>query len=222
MPAIIAISISWLYINDWLDACVSIERVISVKQGIKFNKTKSKQAAKSVTLVITFLSILSHVHDPLHRQLIRDTDIDEERIWCIAHYSSSISIYNSVITLFHFLTPFAINVLSTIIIIVTIARNRSTFQARLTHFGHLKLQFIEHKHHFITSTALVLLGLPRLAMSFISECMKSPSNSWFFVSGYLVSFLPSMMTFVVYILPSKTYKNEFDNVLKQTFQYFRR
>ena len=87
---------------------------------------------------------------------------------------------------------------------------------------HLKLQFKEHKHHFIASFTLVLLGFPRLVISFMSGCMKSPSNSWLFISGYLLSFLPSMMTFIVYVLPSKIYKNEFDNVVRQTIQRFRR
>ncbi|CAF1594144.1 unnamed protein product [Adineta ricciae] len=163
-----------LAINDWLDGCVSIERVITVKQGIKFDKKKSKRMAKWMILFVTLLSIFTHLHDPLHRQLIEDIDIDEERIWCITQYSPSTSIYNSFITLFHFLAPFTINFFSTIIIIIAIARNRSVAQQRLTYVEHLKLQFNEHKHHFIASFTLVFLGLPRLVISFISGCMKSP------------------------------------------------
>ncbi|CAF1663926.1 unnamed protein product, partial [Adineta ricciae] len=109
----------------------------------------------------------------------------------------------------------------TVIIIITIARNRSTVQQRLTYVEHLKLQFNEHKHHFIASFTFVLLGLPRLIISFISGCMKSPKNSWLFLTGYFLSFLPSMMTFVVYVLPSKTYKDEFDNLLRKQFRRFR-
>jgi hypothetical protein len=52
--------------------------------------------------------------------------------------------------------------------------------------------------------------------------MKSPNNSWLFLFGYLISFLPSIMTFIVYILPSKTYKDQFDIVVKKTIGRFRR
>ncbi|CAF1451906.1 unnamed protein product [Adineta ricciae] len=208
--------------NDWLDGCVSIERVFTVKQGVKFDKTKSKQVAKWVILFILLFTTLTHLHDPLHRQLVEDVDVDEQRIWCISRYSSSINSYNSFITLFHFLVPFAINLISTVIIIISIARNRSTIQTRLSYLEHLKLQLKEHKHHFIASFTLILLGLPRLVISFISGCMKSPSNSWLFLSGYFVSFLPSMMTFVVYVLPSRTYKDQFDNVVEKTLRRFGR
>ncbi|CAF1349610.1 unnamed protein product [Adineta ricciae] len=210
-----------LAINDWLDGCVSIERVITVMQGVKFNKTKSRQVSKWVTLIISFIIILTHLHDPFHRQLIEDIDFDEERTWCIVQYSTSLNIYNSFITLFHFLTPFTINFLSTIIIIIKIARNRSTIQSGLSYSEHLKLQLIQYKHQFMASLILVLLGLPRLVISFINGCMKSPHHSWLFLTGYLVSFLPSMMTFVIYVLPSKMFKDEFDQVVRQTIRRFR-
>ncbi|UJR11986.1 hypothetical protein I4U23_016164 [Adineta vaga] len=210
-----------LAINDWLDGCISIERVVTVKQGVKFNKIKSKKIAKCITIMICLISILTHLHDAFYRQLIEDIDIDEKRIWCIVQYVYSIKIYNSFITLFHFLVPFTINLFSGIIIIFTLARNRSTIQPKLSYFEHLKLQFIQHKHHLIASFSLVLLGLPRLIISFISGCMKSPQNSWVFLCAYFISFLPSSMTFIVYVLPSKTYKDEFNIIVQQTLRRFR-
>ncbi|CAF1342462.1 unnamed protein product [Adineta ricciae] len=211
----------FLAINDWLDGCISIERVVTVKQGLTFNKSKSKQMAKWVTSFVILFSISTHLHDPFHRQLIKDIDIDEERFWCISRYSSSINTYNSFVTLFHFLPPFSINFISTIIIIITVARNRSTIQSRLTYVEHLKLQLKEHKHHLIASFALVLLGLPRLIISFVSGCMKSPNNSWLFLFGYLLSFFPSMITFIVYVLPSRTYKDEFTSIIQRNLRRLR-
>ncbi|CAF4479655.1 unnamed protein product, partial [Didymodactylos carnosus] len=77
-------------------------------------------------------------------------------------------------------------------------RSRVTVQARLSFKEHLKVQFKQHKHHLIASCTLALLALPRLIISFIGECMKSPRNSWLFLLGYLISFLPSMVTFIVF------------------------
>ena len=207
--------------NDWLDGCVSIERVITVRKGTKFNTTKSKQMSKWISLILIIFTIISHLHDPLNRYLIDDIDVDEQRTWCLVKYSSSINIFNSFITFFHFLIPFSINLISTIIIIFSIAHSRSTLQPRLSYKEHLHLQIGQHKHSLIASCVFILLALPRLIISFINGCMKSPNHSWLFLIGYLISFLPSMMTFIVYILPSKTYKDGFNTVIQRTVRRFR-
>ncbi|CAF4059775.1 unnamed protein product [Adineta steineri] len=200
-----------LTFNDYLYGCVSIERAITVRKGI----------AKWISLCIFILIMLTHIHDPIHRHLIDDIDIDEQRIWCVVQYSSSIHIYNSFITLFHFLLPLLINIISTIYIIISISRSRLTIQPRLTFKEHLQLQLKKHKSHLIALCTLVFLALPRLIISFISGCMKSPYHSWLFLSSYLFAFLPSMITFIIFVLPSKMYKKEFNTVLDQTVRRLR-
>ncbi|CAF4087988.1 unnamed protein product [Adineta steineri] len=203
--------------NDWLDTCVCIERAITVSKGVKFNKNKSKQISKWIILIILIVTILTHLHDPIHRQLIDDIDIDEKRIWCLVQYpsSSSIKTWNSFITFVHFLMPFIINLLSIIFIIISIARSRSNLQRRTPFIDHLRLQLKQHKSHLIASCVFIVIALIRLVLSFSSGCMKSPNNSWLFLIAYLISFLPSMMTFFVYILPSKVYKKEFNATVQQ-------
>ncbi|CAF4061131.1 unnamed protein product [Adineta steineri] len=202
--------------NDWLDTCVSIERAMNVSKGVRFNKNKSKQMSKWVILIILIVTILTHLHDPIHRQLIDDIDIDEKRIWCLVQYSSSsISTWNSFITFVHFLMPFLINLLSIIFIIISLARSRSNLQTRLSFIDHLRSQLKQHKSHLIASFVFISLALIRLILSFTSGCMKSPNNSWLFLIAYFISFLPSMMTFIVYILPSKIYKKEFNASVQQ-------
>ncbi|CAF5028727.1 unnamed protein product, partial [Rotaria sp. Silwood1] len=53
----------------------------------------------------------------------------------------------------------------------------NSIQPRLSFKELLPVQFKQNKHHLIASCALVLLALPRLIISFISGCMKSPRNS---------------------------------------------
>ena len=40
-----------LYFDNWLNACVAIERTVSVSQGISFNKNRSKLIAKCTILL---------------------------------------------------------------------------------------------------------------------------------------------------------------------------
>ncbi|CAF2663530.1 unnamed protein product [Rotaria sp. Silwood2] len=70
------------------------------------------------------------------------------------------------------------------------------------------------------SFALVLSVLRRLIISSVSICI-SPWHSWLFHFAYLVSFLPSMKTFIVDVLPSKLYKDKFGIVVTQTIRQYR-
>ncbi|CAF2633941.1 unnamed protein product [Rotaria sp. Silwood2] len=73
----------------------------------------------------------------------------------------------------------------------------------------LKQQIQQYKHLFTAPVLLILLGLRRLIILFASKCMKSTNDAWLFLIGYSISFIPPMLTFVVFILPSKFYKEQF-------------
>ncbi|CAF4840782.1 unnamed protein product [Rotaria sp. Silwood1] len=199
--------------NDWLYGCVALERVITVINSVKFNQIKSKQMAKWIILCVFLLTIITHIHDPIHRRLINDSDGDEQRLWCLVRYSSSVNIFNIFITFFHFLIPFSINLISTITIIISIARSRSKVRPRTPFTQHLRQQLQQHKHHLFASCALILLSIPRLIISLIRGCMKSLRDPWLYIFGYLISFIPSMMTIIVFVLPVKKYKDEFTTVI---------
>jgi di/tricarboxylate transporter len=199
---------------------VAIERMCSVIKSTRFSKKKSQKVSKWIILSIFIFTILTHIHDPIHRQLIDDFDIDEYRIWCFVQYSSSLNRYNSFITFFHFLIPFSINIISALWIIITLTYNRSGMQHNGTFQEQLKQQLKQHRHILISPCMLILLTLPRVIISFISGCMRSPRDSWLHLIGYFVSFIPSMLTFIVFVLPSKNYKTEFNTVVKQTIRRF--
>ena len=165
---------------------------------------------------------VSHLHDPLHRHLIDDENADEQRTWCVVHYSPSWNRFNSAVTLNHTLIPFAMNLFCTIFMIAAIAHSRVTVQPTVSLTQHLQLQFKQHQHRVIASVTLVVLAIPQLAISFNSGCMKSPRNSWLYLLAYLMAFVPSMMTFLIYILPSKLYKDDCDMLVLQTRRRFRR
>jgi signal transduction histidine kinase len=68
--------------DNWLKACVAIERAITVIKGAYFNKQKSKKIVKWMISIVAILSLLSTIHDPIYRDLMHDEE--EQRIWCIA------------------------------------------------------------------------------------------------------------------------------------------
>jgi hypothetical protein len=51
--------------------------------------------------------------------------------------------------------------------------------------------------------------------------MRSSREPWLYLCGYFLSFIPSMLTFIIYILPSKKYKDKFDIVIEHIIRRFR-
>ena len=59
----------FIYLDTWLNACVSIERTIAVSTGIKFNKIKSKKFARWIIIILPFGIMGTLIHEPIHRDL---------------------------------------------------------------------------------------------------------------------------------------------------------
>jgi hypothetical protein len=199
--------------SDWLSACVALERAVNVSIGVNFNKQKSKKMAKWMILIVLLFTSCSYIYDPLHRHLMDDEE--EQRTWCVSQYSSSVQIFDWILNIFHFSVPFVINFISALIIIINITRTRSNTQQKKSFKQHLLKQIQQHKHLLISPLILVVLAIPRLVISFLSGCMKSARDSWFYFIGYFISFIPSIMTFIVFVLPSDVYKKEFIESMKQ-------
>lgn len=197
----------FLYVSDWLSACVAIERAIAIIRGPYFDLQRSKRVSKYSILIVFLLTIASALPDLFHRQLV--DDLEDDDTWCIINYSDSFAFLNSLVIVFHFATPFTINILSALLIIIMTARRRISTQKQFTGAEHFRSQLQQHRHLLISPCILVLLALPRLVLSFFSGCMSSTRDSWFFLIGYFISFVPPILTFFIFVLPSKTYKSEF-------------
>ncbi|CAF4970062.1 unnamed protein product [Rotaria sp. Silwood1] len=197
-----------LNMDQWLNACVAIERAITIIKATHFHKDKSRKLAKLAIAILLIVIIGTSIYDPFYRRLIDEENEDDKRVWCIVTYPSSLQIFNSIIHTFHFLTPFVINLISAVILIAKKSRQRSNLQINRSFKELLKEQIRQHKHLFTAPVALVILALPRLILLFISKCMKSTNDAWLFLVGYLISFIPPMLTFLVFVLPSKFYKKQ--------------
>jgi hypothetical protein len=204
---------SLLAMGDWFSACVAIERVIVVIEGINFNQARSKQNARWVIVIVVLCILLSLVHDPIHRQLVHDEE--EQRTWCVVRYSSAMEIFDSTMHILHFFVPFSINLISALVIIVRVARTHSTTRKQITYQHHLRKEFHQQKHLIISPIILVILSFPRLMISILPGCMKLARDPWLPLIGYFISFMPPLLTFVIFVWPSETYKKEFDAIVER-------
>ncbi|CAF3089752.1 unnamed protein product [Rotaria sp. Silwood2] len=202
-----------LNMDQWLNACVATERTITMIKGAHFRKKKSKRIAKIVIIILLIFIISTSIYDPLHRRLIDEENEDDKRLWCITTYSSSLRIFNSIIHTFHFLGPFIINLVSSIMLVTKTSRQKTNLRSNQNYKEVLFKQIRQHKHLFTAPVVLVILAIPRLIISFISKCMKSTNDAWLFLIGYFISFIPPMLTFVIFILPSKFYKEQLRKTL---------
>ena len=207
-----------LYIDNWLNACVAGERAFAVFKGISFDKKSSRQMAKWIIVCVIIINILLLTPQFLYLHLFEDTK--EERTWCVVLYSSLLHNYSSFIQFFHFFTPFLINLFSAIFIIIGTTRQRVALEDEHRFTSHFKSKLKQHKHLLISPLILVILSLPRLIISFTLDCQKSSKHFWFYLLGYFISFMPSVLIFLVFVLPSPTYKKEFKQVLSRIQRNF--
>ena len=204
-----------LVTDKWLNACVSLERSWATIQGVRFDKKRSKRITRYVIPVLVLLVIGSTVHDPVHRRLLDDDDVDEKRIWCIVSYSPGFQQFDRAIEMVHVLVPFVINVVSSIIITIITVRLRMTTDRHRTQQTILREQLQRHRHLIVAPVLLMILTLPRLVIAFVSGCLTSPGGSWLLLAGYFISFIPSMLCFVVFVLPSRLYKDQFQQTVRR-------
>jgi hypothetical protein len=210
----------FLYINNWLNACVAIERAVNVFTGHQFNKSTSRCVARRIIVLLPFLIIASNIYESLSRDLFDDHD--EHRVLCVILYSRTLHNYSTAILFFHFLTPFCVNLFSALFIIFTIARRRTVIQTRNSYIQHLREQFYQHKHLIISPMVLTFLALPLFIISLISGCVKASRNSWLYLSSYFISFIPSATVFIIFVLPSELYKKSFKESIKNWRRLFSR
>jgi hypothetical protein len=201
-------------VNNWLQACASMENVSIAYFGLRYQKTLSYRVAKYVTGLILILSLMMCIHDPFHRHLFYDEF--EQRTWCVVSFPSRwLKVYDSTLTMLHYLAPFSINLLSSVAIIILTARIQARTTGRYRQTFWEKIQ--QEKHLLISPILLTLLAVPRQIIVLLTTCMKLTGRSqpYLMVIGYYIGYLPNVLTTVVFILPSTVYKDALWKALNQ-------
>jgi hypothetical protein len=205
-----------LNMDQWLNACVAIERAVTTIKGVHFNQERSKKMAKYVIIFLVLFTTITNGYDPFYRRIIDDgEDGDQKRIWCFVTYTSGFHILHSIVNILHFFAPFIINIISAALIILSTTRQRRLLHRNEHYETVLRKQIQQYRHLLIAPIVLIILAIPRLIISFVSGCMKSTDDAWLFLVGYFISFIPSMLTFAVFVLPSKSYRKQFSSKIKR-------
>ncbi|CAF1117713.1 unnamed protein product [Adineta ricciae] len=199
---------------DWLNACVAIERTVTPIKGVNFNRKKSKNMTKCIILIILLISISTAVYEPFHRHLIDDEE-EQQQTCCVVKYTPILQTVDIIVNLVHSHLLFLVNLISAMIIIVMLARKRSFARKQEKGEYYVYDQFWQNKHLLISPCILAILTLPRIIISFLSSCMKSVRDPWLFLIEYYISFVPPMLIFPVFVLPSNVYKEELAIMLKK-------
>ena len=164
-------------------ACVAIERTFISAKQLPFDRKKTKASARRAIALLLLLISISTIQDPIFRQLFDEDRNGVKRIWCIVKYSSVVNTINIASNMIHLIVPFIINLVSPIVIIIMAARQRANVQTQQTYREILYQQYEQHEHLIVGPVVLVILGIPRLAITFVSDCMKSAQDSWLFLCG---------------------------------------
>ncbi|CAF3704777.1 unnamed protein product [Adineta steineri] len=221
----------FLYLDGWLNACVAVERAVLIFKGVKFDKNKSRSIARRTILILPFCILGTLIHELAYRRLFvyetapdttnmnkTNEDTIKRYVSCITRYSPSIQDYNTAVLFFHLVGPFIVNLFSALFIIFGGAHQRSMARTNQSFKEHVQEQFREHKQLIISPIVLLVLSIPRLIISLLPGCAKTSENLWLYLGAYFISFTPSMLIFLIFVLPSELYMKSF----KQSFIRIRR
>ncbi|CAF1027914.1 unnamed protein product [Adineta ricciae] len=219
----------FFYWDSWLSACVAVDRAVNVYIGVRFDKEKSKRFARWIIFALPVLIMGSLIHEPIYRQISKHETMEKTKnnvgiiptteivthnyVWCVTTYPQSVQDYNTVILFIHLLGPFLTNLFSSVFIIIASARRRAEAQNRQPYREHLRGQWSEHKQLVISPLVLLLLSTPRLVISLLSGCTDVSRYAWLYISAYFISFTPSILIFIIFVLPSTSYRSTFKQSL---------
>jgi hypothetical protein len=201
----------FLYLDNWLKACVALERTVSIFQGVNFNKTRSKRIAVWVIKLLLVIICCLFIPQLTHFYIFHDEA--EERSWCVVKYVEWLATYSTALIFIHDFVPLIINIVSIICTIVIASCQRARIQTNRSVCTHLRLKIRKNKHIIISPAIIVCLTLPNLIISIILDCRKASYLLWFYLVGYFLSFLPATFVFIIFFLPSRLYRKELTELL---------
>ncbi|CAF2007673.1 unnamed protein product [Rotaria magnacalcarata] len=197
----------------WLTSCVSIDRLLLLLYPTSVS-LKSPRLAISISIG-TFIVLLGmHIHELIHYTIILHTFGTSSM--CVTNFDTiSISIYNRVSTLIHYLVPFFIQLVSVTLLIALVARRRMKTGGQKMNFCQmLNKQFHNQKELYVTPTTIILSALPQLILIFGFDC--SSFTDWQYhtlLAAYLLSYALQILGFALFALPSTSYKKEFSGII---------
>ncbi|UJR11567.1 hypothetical protein I4U23_015747 [Adineta vaga] len=196
----------------WLTSWITCDRLHIV---LFPSSTLFKRPNTAIRITIITLIIIAIMHIP---DIVYTTTSNNK---CIINFEHPlISLYNRFNTLLHYLGTFTIQTLSITILIILVARSRKRVTGDEKNFLQMfKTMFNTKKELYVTPIIIVLSAVPQTILSFSLSC--SELFIWqrhILLPAYLLSYAPQILGFILFVLPSKGYRIEFQKTkLARTF-----
>jgi hypothetical protein len=171
---------------------------------------KNPRLSIGITIVTSLCLFGMHIHEIIYYTTIQHLSTNSSI--CVTNIDIHlISTYNRVSTLIHYLLPFCIQIISITLLIVLAARSRNkTTGGKMAFRQVLIKQFRTQKELYITPVIIILSSLPQTILTFILACTQLTIwHRHLLLIAYLLSYAPQILGFILYVLPSTTYKKEF-------------
>jgi hypothetical protein len=197
----------------WLTSWVSVDRLLIIIFPTSIT-LKNPRLAICLSFTTWIILCVMHVHESIYYTIIQHTPTGFPV--CVTNFNNHlISTYNRISTLIHYLFPFFVQVVAITLLIVLAARSRAkTIEHNISFKQVLQKQFRNQKELFITPIVIIFSALPQTILTFSLACMQL--SSWqrhLLLLGCLLSYIPQVFSFILYVLPSTTYKKEFSETL---------
>ncbi|CAF1418976.1 unnamed protein product [Adineta steineri] len=206
-------------ITYWLTSFVTIERLCLVLFPTSPTLKNSRRVFCFSIIVMLFVFSM-HIHEMMYYTTIVDLSYTSINITlCVTNYiQSTVSTYNRVNVLVHYFVPFLIQIISITILIIQVACSRARTRGennQQTFVSVFMTQLKTQKEQYVTPVIIVLSSLPQIILSFSYACseLKQSWQRYTLLTTYFLSYIPQMLGFILYVLPSKTYSEEFRQTL---------
>jgi hypothetical protein len=202
----------------WITSLVTIERLCMVLFPTS-TALKKPRLAIGLSLFIILTMAGMHLHEVMHYSTVVDPSYESFYITlCVTNYIQEwISLYNRTNVLIHYSVPFLIQVISVTILIIEITRSRARTSSirRETFVNLFKKQLKTHREQYLTPIIIVLSLLPQGILSFSYACteLKQSLQRYTLLITYFLSYLPQILGFILYVLPSTTYTEQFHQTI---------
>lgn len=195
-------------VTYWLQSWISLNRLLIIKfPNVRIVTQPS--IATAISLVTFVIIATSHFHEILYLTVVEQGTSTV----CVSNFNHRfIMKYNQVTTFLHYFGPFFIQTLCITILLFLVARSRAkTSKSTLNSSKLLMKQFTSQRELYAIPAIIVFSSLPQIVFCLTLACIQlSTWQHLLLTSTYLLSYIPQILGFLLFVLPSTLYKQEFN------------
>ncbi|CAF1091178.1 unnamed protein product [Rotaria sordida] len=194
--------------NKWYTAFLSISRSRFTNQTNLTRKHSRKQFIWPF-FIILMIFICNGTEVIFHR-LINDPRKPKHFVCTIEFPESDWRILETIFRFIMHLIPFLLNMYAVITIIRTVARSKANIN-KTSFLSEIWKQIKQYNEQLACPTLMIICSTPELLMALIVKCHEWDNvyRRSLMLAMHLLSFVPQMLTYNLFIQPSKTYKTTF-------------